>query len=161
MGQLASIYTNQGRWKDAEKLEMQAMKTYKTRLGADHPDTMSSIANLALIYKVQGRSEEAAKLLKPVIEIVEAKLKERNHHTRGNISILLSTLKKVGRLDTKSQWKSFALGLAIACISHHTSSHIFSTNTTSGMGICRPFARGRKLDLIFSFRRTSATCSNS
>jgi tetratricopeptide (TPR) repeat protein len=30
-------------------------KTNKTKLGADHPDTLSSIHNLALTYRNQGQ----------------------------------------------------------------------------------------------------------
>jgi hypothetical protein len=47
MGNLVSTYWNQGRWDGAEKLEVQAMETRKTKLGADHPDTLTSMANLA------------------------------------------------------------------------------------------------------------------
>ncbi|KAL2016257.1 hypothetical protein VTK56DRAFT_4033 [Thermocarpiscus australiensis] len=47
MTNLASTYQNQGRWEEAEKLKVQVMETFKTKLGADHPDTLTSIANLA------------------------------------------------------------------------------------------------------------------
>jgi lipopolysaccharide biosynthesis regulator YciM len=46
MANLASTYRNQGRWKDAEELEVQVMETSKTKLGADHPSMLSSMANL-------------------------------------------------------------------------------------------------------------------
>ncbi|KAF4615876.1 hypothetical protein G7Y89_g15240 [Cudoniella acicularis] len=38
MANLASTYRNQGRWDEAEELEVQVMETRKTKLGADHPD---------------------------------------------------------------------------------------------------------------------------
>lgn len=38
------------RWKEAEELEIQVMETRKRVLGEEHPDTLSSMANLALIY---------------------------------------------------------------------------------------------------------------
>ncbi|KAK4194082.1 hypothetical protein QBC40DRAFT_321804, partial [Triangularia verruculosa] len=47
IGNLASIYRNQGRWGEAEKLEVQVIETSITKLGADHPYTLTSIANLA------------------------------------------------------------------------------------------------------------------
>ncbi|KAJ6102594.1 hypothetical protein N7486_005021 [Penicillium sp. IBT 16267x] len=47
MANLASTYRNQGLWEEAEQLEVQVMKTSKTKLGEDHPDTLSSMANLA------------------------------------------------------------------------------------------------------------------
>ncbi len=38
------------------------METSKTKLGADHPDTLKSMANLASTFWNQGRWEEAEKL---------------------------------------------------------------------------------------------------
>ncbi|CAA9959477.1 hypothetical protein PTMSG1_02895 [Pyrenophora teres f. maculata] len=43
----------------AEELEVQVMETRKKKLGADHPDTLTSMANLAFTWKAQGRSAEA------------------------------------------------------------------------------------------------------
>ncbi|KAK3364216.1 P-loop containing nucleoside triphosphate hydrolase protein, partial [Lasiosphaeria hispida] len=43
----ALVLLNRGKWKEAEKLFMQVMETRKTKLGANHPDTLSSMANLA------------------------------------------------------------------------------------------------------------------
>ncbi len=48
MANLAATYSNQGRWEEAEKLQVQVMETRKTKLGADHPDTLTSMANLAV-----------------------------------------------------------------------------------------------------------------
>jgi hypothetical protein len=50
MANLASTYGNQGRWNEAEKLEMQVIETRKAVLGAEHPSTLSSIANLASTF---------------------------------------------------------------------------------------------------------------
>ncbi|KAG4427745.1 hypothetical protein IFR05_016773 [Cadophora sp. M221] len=49
MANLASTFADQGRWEEAEKLELQVMETRKTKLGANHPDTLTSMNNLALI----------------------------------------------------------------------------------------------------------------
>ena len=62
MGNLASTYWNQDRSDDAEKLEVQVTETSKTKLGADHPDTLTSMANLASTYRNQGRWDDAEKL---------------------------------------------------------------------------------------------------
>ena len=48
---LASTYRNQGQWKKAEELDMQAMEIRKKVLGAEHPDTLTSMANLASTYR--------------------------------------------------------------------------------------------------------------
>ena len=47
MANLASTLWNQGRWEEAEKLDVQVMETRKAKLGADHPSTLTSMANLA------------------------------------------------------------------------------------------------------------------
>ena len=47
---VGSVHRARGRWEDAEKLEVQVMETSKTKLGADHPDTLTSMANLASTY---------------------------------------------------------------------------------------------------------------
>jgi len=62
MANLASTYRNQGRWKEAEELEVRVIETRKRVLGAEHPSTLTSMANLALMYKDQGRWKEAENL---------------------------------------------------------------------------------------------------
>jgi hypothetical protein len=39
---LARVHYDEGRWEEAEQLEMQVMETRKTKLGEDHPDTLAS-----------------------------------------------------------------------------------------------------------------------
>ena len=46
MTNLASTYWNQGRWTEAEELQVQVMETIKRVLGAEHPSTLTSMANL-------------------------------------------------------------------------------------------------------------------
>ena len=68
MANLASTYSNQGRWKEAEELEVQVMETFKRVLGEEHPDTLTSMANLALTVWNQGRWKEAEELGVQVME---------------------------------------------------------------------------------------------
>ncbi|RDK41730.1 hypothetical protein M752DRAFT_319773 [Aspergillus phoenicis ATCC 13157] len=51
MANLASIYWNQGRLKEAEELEVQVLELRKRVLGPEHPDTLASMANLAFAWK--------------------------------------------------------------------------------------------------------------
>ena len=55
MVNLAVIYRNQGRWKEAEELQVQVIKISKRMLGEEHPFTLSSMVNLAATYRNQGR----------------------------------------------------------------------------------------------------------
>jgi hypothetical protein len=63
MANLASTYRNQGRWTQAEELEVQVMETRKRVLGAEHPSTLTSINNLAHTYMKQERKDDALALI--------------------------------------------------------------------------------------------------
>ncbi|TGZ78598.1 hypothetical protein EX30DRAFT_299649, partial [Ascodesmis nigricans] len=52
----------QQRWKEAEELFVQVMEKRKRVLDEEHPDTLSSMANLAATYRKQGRKKKAKEL---------------------------------------------------------------------------------------------------
>ena len=68
---LACTYRNQGRWDEAEKLEVDVMNARKAKLGSDHPDTLTSMANLALTYWSQRRLDEAYSLLSHTVKTMQ------------------------------------------------------------------------------------------
>ncbi len=94
---LASTYWNQGRWKEAEELEVQVMETSLRVLGAEHPDTLSSIANLASTYWNQGRWKEAEELEVQVMETSLRVLGAEHPDTLSSIANLASTYWNQGR----------------------------------------------------------------
>ncbi len=57
-----------GRYDEAEKSFSQALRTFKRMLGAEHPSTLISMANLALTYWNQGLWKKAEKLEVQVME---------------------------------------------------------------------------------------------
>jgi hypothetical protein len=59
MGELASTYRKQGRWREAEHLEVLVVEARKRTLGKKHPQTLMSMDNLASTYRSQGRLKEA------------------------------------------------------------------------------------------------------
>ena len=63
MSNLASTYSNQGRWEAAEELQVEVIETCKKKLGVDHPSTLASMSNLAFTWKSQGRDAEAVFLI--------------------------------------------------------------------------------------------------
>ncbi|KAF1968793.1 hypothetical protein BU23DRAFT_479048 [Bimuria novae-zelandiae CBS 107.79] len=69
MANLASTLWNQGRWDAAEELFVQVMETFKKKLGADHPSTLTSMANLAWTWKSLERSAEAISLLQECVRL--------------------------------------------------------------------------------------------
>ncbi|KAJ5184564.1 hypothetical protein N7472_009404 [Penicillium cf. griseofulvum] len=93
MANLASTYTNQGRWEEAEQLQVQVMETNKTKLGEDHPYTLSSMANLASTYTNQGRWEEAEQLQVQVMETSKRILGEDHPNTLSSMANLAFTWK--------------------------------------------------------------------
>ncbi|KAH6883938.1 hypothetical protein B0T10DRAFT_463299 [Thelonectria olida] len=78
MGPLASTYWSQGRWKEAEELQVPVMETTKRVLGEEHPDTLSRMANLAFIWKGQGRSGDALTLMQRCV-IARGRVLGSNH----------------------------------------------------------------------------------
>lgn len=96
MNNLASTYGNQGRWDEAEKLQVEVMATSKTKLGADHPSTLTSMANLAFTWQSQGRGIEANKLMEECVQLRTRILGINHPHTNSSSAVL-------------SQWKSSRL----------------------------------------------------
>ena len=88
MANLAATYRNQGRWDEAEKLDVQVMKTRKRVLKEEHPDTLTSMANLAATYRSQGRWDEAIELIQVVVNL-RTKIIGVNHpDTLGAVDLL-------------------------------------------------------------------------
>ncbi|KAJ5496696.1 hypothetical protein N7463_008683 [Penicillium fimorum] len=123
MANLALMFRDQGRWEEAEKLQVQVMETRKTKLGEDHPDTLTGMANLALTYTRQGRWEEAEKLQAQnqgrweeteklevqVMETRKTKLGDDHPDTLASMTNLAFTWKF-------SDQSANALGLLLACL---------------------------------------------
>jgi hypothetical protein len=61
---VAGTYRDQGRWKEAEELDVKVMETRRTVLGAEHPDTLTSMANLAFTLRGLGRYQDALGLIR-------------------------------------------------------------------------------------------------
>ncbi|KAK4931865.1 hypothetical protein LTR66_016011, partial [Elasticomyces elasticus] len=100
MVNLASTYGNQGRWEEAEQLEVQVMEARKTKLGVDHPDTLTSMVNLASTYSNQGRWKEAEAMYRRGLEGYE-KIQLRPEHpdTLTSVSNLGSVLDSQGKYE--------------------------------------------------------------
>jgi tetratricopeptide (TPR) repeat protein len=88
-----------GRYWEAEGLFRQVMERSKTKLGADHPDTLSSMANLASTYRNQGRWEEAEKLEVQVMETSKTRLGADHPSTLSSMANLASTYRNQGRWE--------------------------------------------------------------
>ena len=90
-------YKLRGRWDRAETLEVQVMETRKKKLGADHPDTLISMANLVSTLWNQGRWEAAEELEMQVMETRKRKLGADHPSTLTSMNNLAFTWKEQGR----------------------------------------------------------------
>ncbi|KZS93989.1 TPR-like protein, partial [Sistotremastrum niveocremeum HHB9708] len=86
-----------GRWDDAEALEDPVVGFRKESLGMDHPDTLTSIANLATIYLNQKRLEEAQELELIVMEGRRKVLGVNDPKTLAAMNNLASIYSRQGR----------------------------------------------------------------
>ena len=92
MNNLALTFWNQGRWKDAEELDVRVMEMRKRVLGKEHPNTLTSMNNLAFTWKQQGRDGEAIRLMSECVRL-------RTHMLGADHPFTLSS---IGALD---RWK--------------------------------------------------------
>ncbi|KAJ5632319.1 P-loop containing nucleoside triphosphate hydrolase protein [Penicillium lividum] len=97
MSDLASIYCNQGRWKEAEDLQVQVLEITKLVFGLEHPITLTSMNNLSMTYRDLGRRKEAEDLQVQVLEIRKQILGPEHSDTGAIMSNLAMTYLKQGR----------------------------------------------------------------
>jgi tetratricopeptide (TPR) repeat protein len=97
MANLATSYRNQGRWKEAEELEVQVMETSMKVFGQEHQDTLTSMGNLASTYWYQGRWKKAEELQVQVMETFKRILGQEHPDTLTIMNNLASTYDKQGR----------------------------------------------------------------
>ncbi|KAL9057409.1 MAG: hypothetical protein Q9162_002354 [Coniocarpon cinnabarinum] len=91
------LYADEGWWEEAETLQVDVMEKTTAKLGPDHPDTLTSMANLASTYQNQGRWEEAETLEVDVIEKTTAKLGPDHPDTLRSMANLANTYQNQGQ----------------------------------------------------------------
>ncbi|KAJ5585729.1 hypothetical protein N7450_005516 [Penicillium hetheringtonii] len=106
---LAMVYSLEGSWEEAEKLQGQVMETSKTKLGKDHPNTLISMGHLASTYSRQGRWKEAEKLFVQVMETSKSKLGEDHPDTLMSIGSLASTYRNQGRWEEAEKLEIYVM----------------------------------------------------
>lgn len=74
LNKLAVLYTEQGRYTEAQPLYKRALAIAEKGLGPDHPDVGRNLIALALLYFLQGRNGEAEPFYKRAIAIDEKTL---------------------------------------------------------------------------------------
>ena len=92
-----------GDWKHAEQLGVQVMDIRKKLLGAEHPKTITSMANLAMIYFDQGKLKEAEQLLMHVLDMRKKLLGTEHPDTLTSMANLATTYFDQGNLNEAEQ----------------------------------------------------------
>ena len=86
-----------GRYNEAEDKAKISANILTSILGADHPDSLTSMANLASTYSNQGRWTEAEELQVTVMETMKRALGAEHPSTLTSMSNLAHTLHSLGR----------------------------------------------------------------
>lgn len=99
LNNLASTYSELGRWKEAEKLLVQVIENEESRVAADHLDIATSLNNLALIYMNGGRWAEAENLQVQALEMTKIKYGADHPQTLVAMGNLASLYDEQGRCE--------------------------------------------------------------
>ncbi|EAQ83136.1 hypothetical protein CHGG_10954 [Chaetomium globosum CBS 148.51] len=70
-GALGDLYSDQGRYKDAEEMYERALEDKEKAWGPEHTSTLSTIYNLGLLYHDQGQYKEAEAMHEQVLQCEE------------------------------------------------------------------------------------------
>ncbi|KAL2036638.1 hypothetical protein N7G274_010664 [Stereocaulon virgatum] len=103
IAEFALVFSEAGRWKEAEELRVQVVEITKRVLGQEHPETLTSMSNLASTYRNQGRWKEAEQLEVQVAEIRKRVLGQEHPETLTSMSNLASTYRNQGRWKEAEQ----------------------------------------------------------
>jgi hypothetical protein len=91
-----TLYSD-GRYKDAEELQLQVVQMRKGVRGDEHPSTLTSMANLASTYSHQGRWGEAEELQVQVMQTTKRVLGDEHPDTLTSMANLALTYNDQGR----------------------------------------------------------------
>ena len=109
MHNLAATFGYQGRWKEAEELQVQVVELHNRALGAEHPDTLISMHNLAWTFDSQGRYKESEKLNKQILEASTRVLGAEHPQTIRSMHNLATTFCGQDRLKEAEEMQVRAL----------------------------------------------------
>ncbi|KAJ7703548.1 hypothetical protein B0H17DRAFT_922148 [Mycena rosella] len=96
-GDLAFVFTQLGRLREAEELHVAVLKARRHILGENHPETLLTMSNLALTYTRLGRLQEAEALNLEVLERQRKILGHNHPATLISMAKLAFTYHHLGR----------------------------------------------------------------
>lgn len=99
---------------EAIGLHFKARATRAALLGAEHPDTLTSMNNLASAYHEAGKNDLALPLFEEVLKLRKAKLGAEHPHTITSMGYLAAAYQDAGKLDLALPLYAEALRLSTA-----------------------------------------------
>jgi tetratricopeptide (TPR) repeat protein len=97
LNNLADLYTERGKYGEAERLYKRALGIWEQTLGPEHPNVAYPLSGLANLYYVQGKYGEAERLYKRALEIREQRLGLGHPLTRQvvkNFAVFLRAMRR-------------------------------------------------------------------
>jgi tetratricopeptide (TPR) repeat protein len=94
---IGDAYRALGRYPEAQQHLERALRLRTAKLGADHPDTLTSKSDLAILYWSQGQYAKAEPLFKEVLQGQTAKLGAEHPETLASKSDLAMLYQKQGQ----------------------------------------------------------------
>jgi hypothetical protein len=94
---MGGLFLFQGQWSSAERHVVPALELRASTLGEEHPDTLTSMANLASTFWNQGRWKQAEELEVQVMKTSLRVLGEEHPNTLTSMANLASTILNQGR----------------------------------------------------------------
>jgi tetratricopeptide (TPR) repeat protein len=88
MNNLAVLYRYQGKYEQAEQLNIKVVETRRRVLGVQHPGTLTSMSNLARLYQEREKYGRAETLYASVLEIRRRVLGPRHPNTASVLASL-------------------------------------------------------------------------
>jgi len=82
VGNLGWLYSNQGRYGEAEPLLRRALAGTEKLLGPEHPDTVTPLLSLAHVYHWAGYTDDAIETLERVVAARERLIGPEHESTR-------------------------------------------------------------------------------
>jgi tetratricopeptide (TPR) repeat protein len=96
MHNLAELYTNQGRYEEAEPLCQRALAIYEQQLGPFHAHTADCLAGLARLYLKLGKHTQVEPLAQQALHIHEEHLGALHPYVANDLMILASLYRDQG-----------------------------------------------------------------
>ncbi|KAH7116610.1 hypothetical protein B0J13DRAFT_514290 [Dactylonectria estremocensis] len=133
---LGLLYSDQGKFKEAEEMYERALEGKEKALGPHHTSTLMTVNNLGLFYWDQGKFQEAEEMYERALEGYEKALGPNHTSTLGSVHCLGILYSDQGKFKEAEEMYERALrGFQAALGPNHPKSSMVMRNMESLQGI--------------------------